>query len=92
MTTMAGELLYIRDDRTALITPDALRIRFKQSSFPVVSERLDELRIADDLTLALSIESGFVSSVEVRPKFVGKHSRTGRVCELLESMGWVRAR
>jgi hypothetical protein len=89
---MAGEMLYVRDDRTALITPDALRIRFKQSSFPVVATGRDELRIAEDVTMSLTVASGFVESVTVRPRFVDKRSRVNRACELLESMGWVRAR
>jgi len=85
-------MFYVRDDRTALITPEALRIRFKQSSFPVEGTAQGELRIAEDVTMSFTVASGFVESVTVRSKFVEKRSRMNRVCELLESMGWVRAR
>jgi hypothetical protein len=91
---MAGELLYCRSDQTTLITPDALRVRFRQSSFPAQMERRGDgwiVTIADDVELSLKLNSGFVESIDVHAKFVGKGSRIRRVCELLETMGWVQA-
>lgn len=89
---MPGELFYDRDEQTALITPDALRIRFKQSGFPAVLHQTEEgldLNVGDKAVLLLTVDSGFVSSITVDTTFVDKQSRTNRVCELLESMGWV---
>ena len=91
---MASEVLYCRSDRTVFITPDALRIRFKQSSFPVIAQQRPTgsvLLIGDDAELELTESAGYVQSVAVHAKFVGKGSRMGRICELLESMGWEQA-
>ena len=91
---MAGEMFYLRNDQTALITPDALRVRFRQSSFPVEMEtRSGEwfLTVANDVEMSLTLNSGFVESIAVQAKFVGKGSRIRRVCELLETMCWVPA-
>lgn len=91
---MSGELLYCRSDQTAFITPDALRIRFKQSSFPVVAQqgpRGPVLLIGDDAEITLTENAGYVESLAVHAKFVGQGSRMRRICELLESMGWERA-
>jgi hypothetical protein len=93
-TDMSADLLYCRGDHTALITPDALRIRFKQPSFPVIAQQRatgSVLLIGQDAELSLTELAGYVESVAVHAKFVGKGSRMWRVCELLESMGWVRA-
>jgi hypothetical protein len=91
---MPAELYYDRDEQTALITPDALRIRFKQSGFPAQLEETEEgfdLHVGDKAVLLLSVEGGFVSSIVVEVTFVDKQARTNRVCELLESMGWLRS-
>ena len=91
---MAGEMFYLRNDQTALITPDALRVRFKQSSFPVIAQRRPSgavLLIGEDAEISMTELSGYVETVAVHAKFVGKGSRMRRICELLESMGWVQA-
>jgi hypothetical protein len=92
---MSAELVYGRSDETALITPDALRLRFKQSGFPAELRQTEEgpdLHVGDKVVLLLGVESGFVDSIVLDATFVDAQSqkRTGRVCELLESMGWLR--
>jgi hypothetical protein len=91
---MDSDLHYYRGDSTALITPDALRVRFKQSSFPVIAQRRPSgavLLIGEDAEISMTELSGYVETVAVHAKFVGKGSRMRRICELLESMGWVQA-
>jgi hypothetical protein len=69
-------------------------VRFRQSSFPAQMERQGDgwiVTIADDVVLSLNLDSGFVNSIAVQAKFVGKGSRIRRVCELLETMGWMQA-
>jgi len=93
-SALPADLRYVRGVSTALITPDALRVRFKQSSFPVVAQRRPSgavLLIGEDAEISMTELSGYVETVAVHANFVGKGSRMGRICELLESMGWVQA-
>jgi hypothetical protein len=92
---MAGELFFDRSDQAALITPDALCVRFHQSGFPAARLRQGDegtdLLLGDKLELLLSVEDGFVSGVVMDMTFVDKpgERRARLAAELLESMGWV---
>ena len=92
---MPGELVYFPDETTALITPDALAIMLRQGGMPCVVEKSDggEVDIvldADKTALLLTVDDGFVSSVVVDVTFVDERARAPRVCEMLESLGWLR--
>ena len=92
---MAGELYFDRGEQTALITPDALRVRFRQSGFPSATLRQGDdgpdLLLDDKLELLLSVDGGFVSGVVMDVTFVDKPGdrRVRLAAELLQSMGWV---
>ena len=45
---------------------------------------------ADKTALLLTVDDGFVSSVVVDVTFVDERARAPRVCEMLESLGWLR--
>ena len=92
---MAQEVLYVADERTARITPEAFRIRLEQSRFPVKSQRADgddefEFEIDGGLTLWLFVEGGYVVEVEGEITFANDR-RSNLILELLECMGFVPA-
>lgn len=92
---MPGEYVYFPDDDAALITPDALAIMLRQGGMPCAVEKNDagETDIvldADRTAILLSVDDGFVSSIVVDVTFVDERAKTSRVCELLESLGWLR--
>ena len=92
---MPQELYFDRDERTALITPDALRIRFQQSGFREATLRETEegpdLMLGEKLALLLSVEDNFVSGITMDVTYVdGAGERRARLAaELLQSMGWI---
>jgi hypothetical protein len=91
---MPAELLYVPADTTAQITPDALAIMLRQGGLRCVVEKNDEGEIdivleSDRTALLLSVDNGFVSSIVVDVTFVDEQAKSPRVCELLESLGWV---
>ena len=92
---MPGELVYFPDETTALITPDALAIMLRQGGMPCAVEKNDAGEVdivldADKTALLLTVDDGFVSSVVVDVTFVDERARAPRVCEMLESLGWLR--
>ena len=91
---MPAELLYVPGDAAAMMTPDALAIMLRQGGLQCGLEKSDEGEIdivleADRTALLLSVEDGFVSSIVVDVTFVDEQAKSPRVCELLESLGWV---
>jgi len=92
---MSQELYFERDEQTALITPDALRIRFQQSGFPGATlqqtEAGPDLLLGDKLELLLSVEDDFVSGITMDVTFVDNPGdrRVRLAAELLQSMGWI---
>lgn len=92
---MPAELLYLPAESTAMMTPDALEIMLRQGGMRCAVENSDvgEVDIvleADQTALLLTVDDGFVSSVVVDVTFVDERAKAPRVCELLESLGWVR--
>ena len=99
---MPADLIYLPDDTTARVTPDALRIMLRQSGFACTAGPADGppggggpsiLLTAHRTVLRLGVESGFVTRVAVGVTFVDDqaNANTDLVCELLESMGWLPA-
>ena len=93
---MPGELLYVPDETTALTTPDALAVMLRQGGMPCVVEKNDDGDVdivldADRTALLLTVDDGFVSSIVVEVTFVDEQAKTPRVCEMLESLGWLAA-
>ena len=93
---MPGELFYVPDDTAALVTPDALAAMLRQGGMRCEVEKDDEgdidIVLEDDKTaLLLTIDDGFVSTIVVDIMFVDDRAKAPRVCELLESLGWVEA-
>ena len=92
---MAAELLYLPGDATPTMTPDALAIMLRQGGMPCAVEKNDDGDVdivldADRTALLLTVDDGFVSSIVVDVTFVDERAKAPRVCELLESLGWVR--
>ena len=92
---MPGELVYFLDDTTALVTPDALAVMLRQGGMPCAVEKNDERETdivldADRTALLLTVDGGFVSSIVVDVTFVDERAQSPRVCEMLESLGWLR--
>jgi hypothetical protein len=93
---MPGELFYLPDDTTALVTPDALATMLRLGGMRCEVEKNDDgdvdIVLDDDKTaLLLAVDDGFVSSIVVDVTFVDEQAKSPRVCELLESLGWVEA-
>ena len=93
---MPAELLYVPGDSTALMTPDALAVMLRQGGMPCAVKKnadgdVDVVLDADRTALLPEIDDGFVSSVVVDVTFVDERAKAPRVCELLESLGWLRA-
>jgi hypothetical protein len=93
---MPGDLFYFPDDSAALVTPDALATMLRQGGMRCEVEKNDDgdvdIVLADDATaLLLAVDDGFVSSIVVDVTFVDDGAKSPRVCELLESLGWVEA-
>jgi hypothetical protein len=92
---MPGELIYVPDDTTALITPDALAVMLRQGGMSCTVEKNDDgdvdIIVDEDRTaLLLAVDEGFVSSIVVDVTFVDERAKAPRVCEMLESLGWLR--
>jgi hypothetical protein len=91
---MAQQVVYVADERTARMTPDAFRVRLEQSRFRVKSQREDgdevELEIDGGLTLWLLVEGGYVVEVEGAITFANDR-RSNLLLELLQSMGFLAA-
>jgi len=92
---MSQEMYFDRDEQTALITPDALRVRFQQSGFreATLHETADgpDLMLGDKLALLLSVENDFVNGITMDVTFIDKSGerRARLAAELLQSMGWI---
>ena len=92
---MAQELLYVPDDAAAMITPDALAVMLRQGGLSCGAEKQDNGDVdivldADRTALLLTVDDGFVSSIVVDVTFVDEQAKSPRVCEMLESLGWLR--
>ena len=92
---MPHDLLYVPGDATAMMTPDALAIMLRQGGMRCAVEKNDEGEVdivldADRTALLLTVDDGFVGSIVVDVTFVDERAKAPRVCELLESLGWVR--
>jgi hypothetical protein len=90
-----GDLVYYPADTTAVMTPDALAIMLRQGGMRCAVEKNDEGEVdivldADRTALLLTVDDGFVGSIVVDVTFVDERAKAPRVCELLESLGWVR--
>ena len=93
---MPGDLFYFPDDSAALVTPDALATMLRQGGMRCEMEKNDDgdvdIVLQDDATaLLLAVDDGFVSSIVVDVTFVDDGAKSPRVCELLESLGWIEA-
>lgn len=92
---MPGELVYIPDETTALVTPDALAVMLRQGGMRCAVEKSDDgdvdIVLDDDKTaLLLAVDdAGFVDSIVVDVTFVDERAKAPRVCEMLESLGWL---
>ena len=92
---MPGEVVYVPVESAALVTPDALAIMLRQGGMGCSVEKTDDGEVdivldADQTALLLTVDDGFVSSIVVDVTFVDERAKAPRVCELLESLGWVR--
>jgi hypothetical protein len=93
---MPGELFYVPAENASLMTPDALAIMLRQGGLRCSVERSDDageldIVLDDDATaLLLTVDDGFVSGIVVDVTFVDERARSPRVCEMLESLGWMR--
>jgi hypothetical protein len=91
---MAEQVVYVADEGTARVTPEAFRIRLEQSRFRVRSVRAegDEVEIDTDagVVLSLFVENGYVAEIEGEVTFVNDR-RSGLLLQLIESMGFVPA-
>ena len=91
---MALNVLFVADERTAKITPDAFRVRLEQSRFNVRSQRAEgdgvELQIDGGMVLWLFVEGGYVVEIEGEVMFANDR-KSNMLLELIESMGWVQA-
>ena len=92
---MPGDYVYFPSDDTALMTPDALAIMLRQGGMRCATEKnadgeVDIVLDSDRTALLLAVDDGFVSSIVVEVTFVDERAKAPRVCELLESLGWVR--
>ena len=91
-----GELFYVPAETTALTTPDALAVMLRQGGMACGVERGDDGEVdivldADRTALLLTVEDdGFVSGIVVDVTFVDERAKSPRVCEMLESLGWLR--
>ena len=91
---MPGELVYFPAETAALVTPDALAIMLRQGGMRCAVEKsqdgeVDIVLDADRTALLLTVDGGFVSSIVVDVTFVDERARAPRVCEMLESLGWL---
>lgn len=89
-----GDIVYVPEESTALITPDALAVMLRQGGMPCRVEKADDgdadiVLDDDDTALLLVVEDGFVSSIVVDVTYVDEQAKSPRVCELLESLGWL---
>ena len=92
---MPGELFYVPAENASLMTPDALAIMLRQGGLPCKVERDDAGEVdivldADETALLLTVDDGFVSGIVVDVTFVDQRAKSPRVCEMLESLGWVQ--
>jgi hypothetical protein len=92
---MPGELFYVPDDTAALVTPDALAVMLRQGGMACGLEKndagdVDIVLDEDDTALLLAVDDGFVSSIVVDVIYVDEVAKSPRVCEMLESLGWVQ--
>jgi len=90
-----GELFYVPAETTALTTPDALAVMLRQGGMACAVKKNDDGEVdivldADQTTLLLSVDAGFVSGIVVDVTFVDERAKSPRVCEMLESLGWLR--
>ena len=92
---MAADLLYVRGDTTAQVTPDSLRVMLRQAGMPANVKgsggEIDLVLPRQQAVLLLTVEAGFVTEIAVEQTFVDERgmAKAGYVCEFLESMGWV---
>jgi len=89
-----AELFYFQGEDGPLMTPDALAVMLRQNGLACAVEKNDAGEIdivleADHTALLLAIDDGFVSSIVVDVTFVDEQAKAPRVCEMLESLGWI---
>ena len=93
---------YARGDTTAHVTPDALRVMLSQSGLRCTARpaaagggaaggAVELVVQGNEAVVSLLVDSGYVTGIVVYDTFVDPAAmdRTDRVCELLETMGWV---
>ena len=90
-----GIVYYGPAENAALVSADALAVMLRQGGMRCAVEKNDDGEVdivleADHTALLLTVDDGFVSSVVVDQTFVDERAKAPRVCELLESLGWVR--
>jgi hypothetical protein len=91
---MPGDLVYLPADTTPLMTPDALAVMLRQGGMACRVEESNDGEVdivldADRTALLLTVDDGFVSSIVVDVTFVDERGKAPRVCEMLESLGWL---
>ena len=93
---MPGELVYVAAEDSPYLTPDALAVMLRQGGMACAVERNDDGEVdivldADRTALLLTQDpNGFVDSIVVDVTFVDERAKAPRVCEMLESLGWLR--
>ena len=90
---MVPHVDYVADEQTALITPEAFRVRLQQSGYGVQTEAVDDdviELVMSEAVLTLFTEAGYVVEVRAEPAFVNDR-KTQLLLELLESMGFLPA-
>jgi hypothetical protein len=93
---MPSDLVYVPGDAAAFITPDALAIMLRQGGLRCAVEKNDDGDIdivldADGTALLLTVDDGFVNTIVVDVTFLDDQAKSPRVCEMLESLGWIVA-
>jgi hypothetical protein len=91
----SGLLYFAPAENAALASVDALAVILRQAGMRCRVEKSDQgeidIVLDDDSTrLLLTVRRGIVLDIAVDQTFVDERARTPRVCELLESLGWVR--
>jgi hypothetical protein len=88
-------MFYVPAESTALVSPDALAVMLRQGGMACSVTKNDDGEVdivldADKTALLLSVDDGFVSGIVVDVTFVDERAKAPRVCEMLESLGWLR--
>jgi hypothetical protein len=90
---MAAELVYVAEQSTACMSPDALRIMLNQNGLRCSLRReADQALLVleeDESVLRLEVINDGITRIAMEVTFVDEDAPADRVCELLEMMGWV---